>query len=881
MHRFLKLVGGTLLVAGLTFPVWSANKSYMAQQVNPHSPVIDGRLDDAAWQKAQWGNHFTQKTPYEGKAPSQKTAFKIIYDQKNVYVGIQAYDTEPDKIVRRMSRRDNREGDWVEVVFDSYYDRRTGFSFSVNAAGVKNDAIISSDGENWDESWDPIWHVKTAPNTAGWTAEMKIPLSQLRFDRKENQTWGLHVARFLHRHQEIAEWNLIPRQASGWVSMFGSLTGIKKLNPKRQVALLPYSVGQYENYDKEEGNPFSKGHGGQLTGGLDGKIGITNNMILDFTINPDFGQVEADPSEVNLSAFESFFEEKRPFFIEGRNILNFQVTPGNNGFSRDNLFYSRRIGRSPQHWPDTDDYEEDAYVNGPTNTTILGAFKLTGKTRSGVSIGVLNSITAKETAVVDYLGDRHNETVEPLTNYFTLRLQKDYNQGKTTIGGMMTATNRNLKESHLNFLHRSAYTGGLDFFHSWKNKEWFVQLNTVFSHVRGDKEAILETQESSRRYFQRPDADHLTLDPNRTSLSGHGGTFSVGKTGGGRLRFVGFLTWRSPGLELNDVGYLRSADRIMQAVWTSYRITEPFAIFRNFSIEVNQWSGWDFGKTNLFKGGNINLNMQFKNYWSFGTGINREGSYVSPTSLRGGPALKEPGGWNHWVFLRSDGRKKFRVFGVWSNFYGDLNANRVKRYRGGVTYRPIDALSISMDPSFTVSRQTLQYVDTVELDQEDRYIFAQINQKTLAITLRLNYSITPDLSIQFYGQPFISSGKYTDFKSITNPRAAQFTDRFRLFESSEMAYDAAEEYYDVTEKAKNGASYQFEDPNFNSLQFQSNLVVRWEYTPGSTLYVVWSQGRTDTINEAGDFSFRNNMKSLFRLPPHNVFLVKFTYRFKI
>ena len=554
-------------------------KTYLTSHINPHSPVVDGKLDDAVWDKVPWAGDFVQRSPYEGKEPSQATAFKILYDDGNIYVAIRADDKEPEKIERRMSRRDDLEGDWIEVHLDSYFDHMTAFCFVVNAAGVKGDYVISNDGDNEDDTWDPIWYVKADINDTGWTAEMRIPLSQLRFGKKADQIWGLQVSRRLFRKEETSQWQLIPQKASGWVHMFGELLGIKGIKAQRQVELTPYSVGSMQRFKREEGNPFATGSLSNLYGGIDGKIGLPSDLTLDFTINPDFGQVEADPSVVNLTAFETYYTEKRPFFIEGRNILSFQIMGGDGSFSSDNLFYTRRIGRSPQFYPDT---EEREYLDMPENTTIIGAFKITGKTKSGLSVGIIDSVTAKENAQLSYLGQRHAQIVEPFTNYFGFRLQKDYNKGNTIFGSMITATNRNIQNEELNFLHNAAYTGGFDFIHQWKDKTYYFSLKTVFSLVRGSKDAILRTQESSVRYFQRPDTDHVWVDPNRTSLSGHGGTVNFGKGGSAGFRFSTGVSWRSPGLELNDMVYLRRADAIMQWIWANYRISKPFSIFREY-----------------------------------------------------------------------------------------------------------------------------------------------------------------------------------------------------------------------------------------------------------------------------------------------------------
>ncbi len=852
-------------------------KIYVTKHVNPHAPIIDGKVNDPIWNKVEWESDFIQRDPYEGKEPSQETSFKILYDDKNIYVAIRAYDKEPAKIEKRMSRRDDLEGDQIEIHLDSYFDHRTAFGFCVNAAGVKGDFVISNDGDNLDETWDPIWYVKTAVDQQGWSAEMRIPLSQLRFGKKVNQIWGLQVIRRLFRKDETSNWQLIPQKASGWVHLFGELHGLEELKAQRQIELIPYTVGKMQKFEREEGNPFATGSLNNLYGGLDGKIGLTSDLTLDFTINPDFGQVEADPSVVNLTAFETYYTEKRPFFIEGRNILNFQIMGGDGSFSSDNLFYSRRIGRSPQYYPDTG---EDEYLDIPENTSILGAFKITGKTKNGLSIGIIEAVTSKEKGGISHLDQLRHETVEPLTNYFGLRLQKDYNKGNTIFGGMITATNRNIKDENLNFLHNAAYTGGFDFIHQWKDKTYYFSFKTVFSHVKGSKEAILRTQESPIRYYQRPDLDHVSVDPNRTSLSGHGGTINLGKGGSAGLRFSAGATWRSPGLELNDMGYLRKADAIMQWVWANYRISKPFSIFREISFNFNQWLGWDFGGEQIFKGGNTGMWGQFKNYWSFSVGINRQGEGFYTSGLRGGPALRWPGGWNSWLSVNSDSRKNLRYFVGTFHYYGDQNNSRVNGFDIGATYRPNKALSLSVSPSYEYNLEELQYVTTLDLDNGNRYVFARIDQKTLSLTCRLNLSLTPDLSIQFYGQPFISAGKYSEFKNITDSRAEEYKDRFHGYTKNEINYNPNTEEYYIDDNLDGVEDYSFENPDFNFLQFRMNLVLRWEYIPGSTLYLVWSQGRTG-FSEVGDFSFREGMRDLFSVHPHDVFLIKFSYRFQL
>ncbi|MCU0285145.1 MAG: carbohydrate binding family 9 domain-containing protein [Acidobacteria bacterium] len=857
------------------FKMEGEKRTYTTKRAGDFNPLIDGSLNEPVWNSVEWSSNFIQRAPEDGQKPTLETSFKILYDDKNLYVGIRAFDNEPGKIDNRLARRDHFAGDWVEINIDSYFDHLTAFSFTITAAGVKGDEAISNNGDIWDSSWNPVWYAGTRIDEKGWTAEMKIPFSQLRFADKEKHTWGLQVNRRLFRKEELSSWQRIPSDAPGWVHLFGELHGLEGIKNPKQIELVPYLASKYETFARVEGNPFADGNATGFDGGLDGKIGLTSDLIFDFTVKPDFGQVEADPSEVNLTAFETFFSEKRPFFIEGKNILNFQITSRGANFTRDNLFYSRRIGSLPHYQPAVNDNE---FIDMPINTDILAAAKLTGKTKNGWSIAVLDSITAKEKALIDSLGQRREETVEPFTNYFVLRMQKDYRNGDSQLGGMFTATNRDINEPNLDFLHRSAYSGGFDLRHSWKNKTYYLIVKTLFSHVTGSREAILETQQSSRRYYQRPDAEHISVDPERTSLTGHGGTISAGKEGNGSFLYSAGVTWRSPGLELNDVGYLRTADRIMQWAWLGYKTLKPFSIFRNLNVTFNQSKGWDFGGTNLFDSGNVNFSLVFKNYWMLSGGINRNFNELSTTELRGGPALICPGSWSQWLSLQTDSRKKmyFMFDVVFSR--GNDSAFRSESYSGNIVLRPTNALQLSMGLFIERNKRELQYVDTLSYNLDPRYIFAAIDQKTVALTFRFDITITPDLSIEFYGQPFISAGKYSNFKRIISPRAGRFNDRFQSFSADEISFNPGEELFYFDENGDGKFDYSTAQPDFNFRQFRSNLVIRWEYKPGSIIFLIWSQGRTEGLS-TGNFSFRDDFRDLFKVPPHNVFLLKFSYRF--
>lgn len=854
-------------------------KSYTASRVNPRPPVIDGKLDDHVWEGPGWEGGFVQNRPYEGREPSQNTEFKILYDDRAIYVAVRAWDSRPAEIERRISRRDNCNGDRVSVSIDSLFDHLTAYVFSVNACGVKADQMVVNGGMDYsdehDMSWDPIWDAAAAIDAHGWAAEMRIPFSQLRFGKKDRQVWGLQVSRYLFRLGEESEWQPIPRNSPGYVHLYGELRGLSGLTAPHQVEIMPYTVGRLKTYRAESGNPFGSGSDRSLVAGLDGKVGVTSDLTLNFTVNPDFGQVEADPSVVNLTAYETYFEEKRPFFVEGRNILNYQLVGGDGESSADNLFYSRRIGRNPHYVPET-----GAYLEMPQATPIVGAFKLTGKTRSGLSIGLLDGLTAREIARVSDGGLPDSVPVEPLTNFFVVRAQKDYNRGATAVGGMLTSVNRDIRDPQLSFLHDAATTGGLDFYHSWKNKTYFFSLKTIFSRVHGSPEAILETQLSSIHYFQRPDADYLTVDPTRTALSGTGGAVEIGKQGGGPWQYVAGFTWRSPGLELNDVGFLRSADQMTQYVWAGYFVYEPTRLFRNYSINLSQRASWNFGGETTSNGGSVNAWGQFKNYWSAGLGISLSGRGLSQGALRGGPSLRQAPSRSLWFNIQTDNRRKIRL---------SLNASGTRRTNGDSEYWsvrpslniiPSAAMTLSLSPMYAANRSLLQYVSTPVFGAENRYIFGSIDQTTFGLTVRLNYSLTPDLSIQLYGMPFVSAGRYSEFKRITDSRSKDLAARYQIFAADELAYDPAAQTYVVDENLDGAADYAFSKPDFNFRELRSNLVLRWEYMPGSVLYLVWSQGRTGSAAD-GTFHLHRDLGELFGIHPYNAFLIKFSYCFQL
>ena len=850
---------------------------YVTTSIKGHEPpVIDGIISDSSWELVDWTGDYIEFEPDENTPPSQQTKFKILYDSGSLYVAFRCYDDEPDKIEQRLSRRDGFSGDWVEINIDSYYDKRTSFSFTITAAGVKGDELVSDNGNNWDSSWNPIWYAKTNTDEEGWTAEMRIPLSQIKFGSSSNQVWGLQSTRRFFREEERSLWQRVPRDAPGWVSEFGELHGLKNLTPQKQLEVQPYTVLQVETYEPEEGNPFRDGSEGRIPAGVDAKIGVTNDLTLDLTINPDFGQVEADPSAIALDGFQIFFREQRPFFIENKNIFNYPVSnsQAGNTFGFDNVFYSRRIGREPQGFPELEDGE---FANIPNNTTILGAAKFSGKTKDGWSIGVLESLTAREYALIDHSGERREEVVEPFTNYFVGRLQKDFNDRNSFIGGIFTATNRESLPESVNFLHSQAYSGGLDFKHQWNDRDWYVGGNFIWSHVMGSEEAIKLTQESITHLFQRVDASHVAVDSSRTSLTGTSGNLQLGKVGDGRWKFETGGTWRSPELELNDVGFQRQADDIRHYTWIGYRTLKPDKVFRRIGINYNHWSVWDFGGNHNSLRFNTNSWANFKNNWFANIGINIEPIKYDNFALRGGPRLRLSPEYSFWNGIQTDNRKKLS-FGFFHNGATAPDSS-YSRYNMefGFNYQPTNALRISAWPRWGINNDKLQYIDNLQVNGETRYLNGTIEQNTLSMSFRLNYTINPNLSIQYWGQPFISQGNYSEFKHVTNPVAQNFDDRITPYIREQVSL--VDDTYFVDENLDGNPDFSFGNPDFSVVQFRSNLVVRWEYIPGSELFFVWSQD----ISQSGDPSqslLTGLQDHLFNgIRPTNIFLIKATYRF--
>lgn len=840
---------------------------YITRRISAAKPVIDGKLDDECWKSGTWAGDFHQYIPNEGAAPTWPTVFNIQYDDKYIYAAIRAFDGEPEKMQRYSGLRDEFSGDMVGVNFDSYHSFKTGFEFTISSWGQKVDLILFNP-ENWDLNWNAVWKGKTGLEDSAWVAEIEIPLSQLRYSGEDEQVWGLHVWRWINRLQEESDWEYQTKTGPGVIYNFGEIRGIKGLKKSQRLEIMPYSLGSLETIKKEPGNPFTEnGRNWSGNAGLDAKIGISSNFTIDLTVNPDFGQVESDPSVMNLTAFETFYEEKRPFFLEGLTIFDYK-------FDNQSLFYSRRIGHSPSYSVNP---AAGSFVDSPDMTKILSAVKLSGTTSDELSVGLIQSITANEFATVyDSDGNKSHTKVEPITNYTVARIQKGYNGANTTIGGIVTSVNRKTDEIQLDFLTNNAFTGGLDLMHQWNGKEFFLDARLIGSYLNGSSSSITRLQESSARYYQRPGADYIRYDTSMTGLGGYGGKIKIGKGSKGFWRYSTGVTWLSPGIELNDLGYMNTADEINNENEIGYFVTNPVSVFRNYRINLEQFNTWNFEGRFLGLGSHLAFNSELRNQWSLNLNLIYHSEAIDTKVLRGGYDMMMPYSIYTFGSLRSDYSKKISAGVEYRYEYGGNNSMGRYQFSPGITIRPLRSLKINLSADFENNFNDLQYISYLEYQADKRYILGTIDQKTVGLTFRMNLNITPEFSIQYYGSPFISHGTYSKFKFVTDPEADSYSDRFRLYEY-EVIDDGS---IRLDENGDYVTDYSIGDPNFNFHQFRSNFVAKWEYRLGSFIYFVWSSEKTGQ-NSMSDISLNESYKQLKDVFPNNIFLVKLNYWFSL
>ena len=802
-------------------PATPARAATAVAHRTPTTIVIDGKDIDDVWRVAQVIRGFRQFSPVEDGDPTLETEARVAYDDRNFYVFVRAFDPHPDSIKALLARRDTRVCcDQIKIVIDSYHDRRTGFEFAVNPGGVKRDYAMYGDGDQEDDAWDAVWDVATQVDSLGWTAEFRIPLSQLRYPHAPTNTFGFGIWRDIDRHGgERVSWPLYRTSRRGFSSQMGEVVGLDGLAAPTRLELIPYALTKNE--------PIGYAHTQSATAGGDVKYGLTSNITIDATVNPDFGQVEADPSVVNLSSFETFYQERRPFFVEGTGIFNFNVNCSIVNCSGENLFYSRRIGHDPAR--------------------IIAAAKITGRLPSGLTIGALEGLTQRA------VGDSGDITLEPLANYGALRLTQDFRRGQSSIGFMGTAVNRNIDSWTQNDFHSHAYVGAVDFRHRFMNGMYELSGSFDLSTVGGTPAVIAATQQNSTHNYQRPD-DNVQFDPSRTSLGGNAQELLFTKQNG----FINFQTSyqrRSPGFEINDLGFLFQSDQQSWNNWASMNWRKPVLAFQRAFWNFNWWQFWTTEGLSTERAFNTNVHATFKNQWSVHAGgtIAGLGDVFCDRCARGGAALRVDQAVYPWFGFVGDYRPPITpVFFVnlgksdggrstYVNLNPSIDLRAGSQFRGSASFNLTHSISDRQDVN--------PHTDSTGT----HYLFAHIDQKTVSMTFRVDYTATKTLTLQVYASPFVSNGHWSNVRELSaTPRASAYDDRYQPY-----------------------AGIVLDD--FSSKFFNSNVVVRWEYRPGSTLYLVWNQGRQNFDPTAPGENFADDFGKLFNSRPLNTFLIKISY----
>ena len=909
--RCCATVLGILVLSAVSVHAQEADRPVAGQSgvILPHSeaPVvgavrvsssieIDGMPDEADWAGATPMTVFTQIDPNEGEPVSQPTDVRFLFDDDALYIGGRFYDSGP--IMTRLARRDARvsDSDLFTVTIDSYHDHQTSYRFTTNPSGLKRDETVTSGGSRrggGGSSWDPIWDVASVITDEGWFTEMRIPFSQLRFSPGDEMLWGIQVERNIRRNEESAVFSFTPKLERGGVARYGHLTGIRGIGGgQKKLELLPY-IGMSAEYIYQEpnsqiafDNPFRSGSDYFSRMGVDLKYRLGSNLTLDATVNSDFGQVEVDPAVINLTAFETRFQERRPFFVEGAGIFNFgRGGPTGSTGRAPQILYSRRVGRRPQGGVSS----AAVYSDAPVSTTILGAAKITGKVGDW-SIGLIDAVTGREYApYVDAAGVDGRSVVEPTTSYLAGRARRDTRAGETQLGMIATAVHRDIGDAELaTRLRSSAYVAGADLVHEWNNRGWKVSSAFATSYIEGDPAAILGAQLSSARYLQRPDATHLGVDSTATSMGGFYAMGEINKQAGSFTGRIG-TAYLSPGYEVNDLGFQTETERFIldtHFVWSHPR---PGSYFRNWSVHGGPDNKWNTGGDWIFSDFNLQFTWQWLNYWGGSVRWAVRPATLDDRLTRGGPMARTPGS-NFWsANLNSDSRKALNVR---MRYNGSSDAAGSWGHRGSIdfTYRSGEKLELQMGPSVTRSYTQAQYVTSTSDPLATntfgrRYVFAPIDQTTVALETRLNVTFSPTLSLQVYTQPLISSGDYGDLAEFRAPRTYGFATYGEDIGTSVRQDNG--DYLIDPDGAGAAAEFTVSDRSFNFRSLLGNAVLRWEWSPGSTLFLVWQQTRAGRIRAAefdetgaldvGIFDLGHDTRELFGLRADNIFLLKVNY----
>ncbi len=870
------MITGAILLAVQTGAAAYQHKAAPVAQATPVSEtiVIDGRLSESDWLDAVPVTAFTQLDPSEGQEASERTEVRILIGDDALFVGARLFDQEPDRIVGRLTRRDVPldDSDAFQVVLDTYHDHLTAFGFTVTPAGAIRDVAIGADGEE-DDSWDGVWDAAATTDSLGWTAELRIPLSQLRYRRQIEAQWGIQLSRRIIRKQETSYFAFTPKAEQAGVNRYGHLEGLGRLETPRRLEVLPHTVARADFTPADVGDPFRDGSA--LTGdvGFELEYKVSPGLVLNATVNPDFGQVEADPAEVNLSDFETRYEEKRPFFVEGQDLFRFGRLRALESADAPEFFFSRRIGKEPSLDLDYD------WVDAPEVTTIAGAAKLSGKV-GGWSIGVVDAVTPEERGrFFDDGGVRGSAPIEPLSNYFVGRVTRELEGGDTQIGGFLTAVHRDLStDGFTEELRSSAYATGVDLNHAWDDRTWALDLSLAVSDIRGSSDAINDAQRSSARYYQRPDATHLDYDPERTGLTGHALQVALSKLAGLHWRASVAYQEVSPGLEVNDLGYQRRADQRVLSAEAQYRQQQPTRLFRRWHLSASTAQQWNFAGESVATQLGTSFYTQWHNYWQVHGYVHYNLASLDPRLTRGGPMARSPSDWSAGISVVPDDRGSVYLLGD-LYYANDAAGGRTIAPSLYVSMKPSPSVKVRVGPWIEWSRSPSQYVtrasDTLAVDTYGRrYVFSTIDRTTVAVSSRLDWTFSPRMSLQFYGQVFVGSGDYHGFKEFERPRAFAF----RSYEggSASIERDPDGRYTVDPDAGGPAASFGFSDPDFNQRSLRGTTVLRWEVLPGSTIYLAWQHRRSDYAY-VGDFSLGRDVRSLFGKASRNVFVVKGTY----
>ena len=854
-------VGALLLSLFLIFEAEAQTKpGLQALRVESDSQInIDGLLDEDEWQRAAIATGFTQRSPVDGAKPSQQTEVRVLYTDRHIYIGAKAFDTAPDSIAATLFRRDGTEySDWFYVSIDSYNDNRTAFTFGINPSGVQKDIMYFNDTEE-DVLWDAVWDASTQINGEGWVAEIRIPLSQLRFTSSETeQQWGINFQRRIARYEEINFWSPTPREEFGIVSWFGNLEGIRDLTRPLRLEIQPYVSGELTREpDPGNNDPFYSENDYSFKIGGDIKYGITSDFTLTGTINPDFGQVEADPATINLTAFETYFEERRPFFLEGSDIFNFGSTGSQNTFSTHENFYSRRIGKEPSGMGEQAGVP-NFFENRPNETTIAGAAKVSGKTENGLSLGFLNAYTLEENAEYYSADQSLNDEyiIEPATNYMVSRIRQDLKGGDAQIGGFLSSVNRDLQASYLeDYLHSSAYQVGVDGHYYWGNRNWGASGVLAVSQVNGTENALIQTQTSSARYLNRTDSKNLSVDSSRTSMAGYYGEFSIGKYSGVGLRYSFTYSEMSPEYEVNDIGFQERADYRAPHYYAEY-LNISSDMFRIYLLWLYASHAWNFDGDMVMNYYGSGGYFQFHNLWTLQSFATFTGRFYNDRITRGGPIMLRPKDWSIGATLTSNSTKDFYA-ALTTNYRQDASGENMTTLSTTLTYRPTGYIQLELSPTYIKEKNTDQYqaFDNFDADPEFDYLFSDSYLDIFYTEFRLNWTFSPKLSLQTYIRPLLYTADFQNFKTFEEGGTYKFEPL------SQPMNDAYEPAFD-----------------FNYQTVQGNAVLRWEYRPGSTIFFVWQQERENFMN-SNLFEPLHDTGDIFKQDPVNVFLVKFSYWF--